>query len=179
MLSSIRLASVAIILVADGARAQVEEYQVKAAFLYNFVKFVEWPPHVFKTASDPIALFFRGKNPLENALDEVVAGKAVEGRTFQVRQIAEINPGCNCHILFVSSSERKRFRSMAVSMKGVGVLTVGEAQDFAAEGGIINFKLEAGRIRLEINLDAAEQAQLRLSSKLLSLAQIVKSEKAR
>ena len=179
MLSSIRLAAVAIILVAGGAHAQVEEYQVKAAFLYNFAKFVEWPPHVFKNAGDPISICVLGKNPVENALEEAVAGKAVEGRTFLVRQIAEINPGCNCQILFVSSSERKRFRSSAAGIKGLGILTVGEAQDFAAEGGVINFKLEAGRIRLEINLDAAEQAQLRISSKLLSLAQIVKSEKTR
>ena len=179
MLSPIRLAWIAVVLLAASARAQVADYQVKAAFLYNFAKFVEWPPQVFKTARDPIAICVLGKNPVGDALDEAVAGKAVEGRTFLVRQITEINPGSNCQILFVSSSERKRFRSMAASMKGAGILTVGEAQDFAAEGGVINFKLEAGRIRLEINLDAAEQAQLRISSKLLSLAQIVKSEKAR
>jgi hypothetical protein len=179
MLSLIKLALVATLLLAGAGRAQVAEPQVKAAFVYNFAKFVEWPAHVFKTASDPITICVLGKNPVENALDEVVAGKAVEGRTFLVRQIAEVNPGCNCQILFVSSSERKRFRSSAPSIKGLGILTVGEAQDFAAEGGVINFKLEEGRIRLEINLDAAEQSQLRISSKLLSLAQIVKSEKAR
>jgi len=176
---SIKLALVATLLLAGPGQAQVAEYQVKAAFLYDFAKFVEWPPHAFRSAKDPIAICVLGKNPVENALDEVVAGKAVEGRTFLVRQIAEINPGCNCQILFVSSSERKRFRTMAASIKGLGILTVGEAQDFAAEGGVINFKLEEGRIRLEINLDAAEQSQLRISSKLLSLAQIVKSEKAR
>jgi len=179
MLSPIRLALIAAVLLAASARAQVADYQVKAAFLYNFAKFVEWPPQVFKTARDPIAICVLGKNPVGNVLDEVVAGKAVEGRTFLVRQINEFNPGCNCQILFVSASERKRFHPMAASMKGAGILTVGEAQDFAAEGGVINFKLEAGRIRLEINLEAAEQSQLRISSKLLSLAQIVKSEKAR
>ena len=179
MRSPIRLALVATVLLAGAGQAQVAESQVKAAFLYNFAKFVEWPANAFKTAKDPITICVLGKNPVENALDEVVAGKAVEGRTFLVRQIAEINPSCNCQILFVSSSERKRFRSSAPCIKGLGILTVGEAQDFAAEGGVINFKLEEGRIRLEINLDAAEQAQLRISSKLLSLAQIVKSEKAR
>ena len=179
MRSAIKLALVATVLLAGAGQAQVAEYQVKAAFLYNFAKFVEWPWHVFKAASDPIAICVLGKNPVENALDEVVAGKTVEGRAFLVRQIAEVNPGCNCQILFVSSSERKRFWSIADSIKGAGILTVGEAPDFAAEGGVINFKLEEGRIRLEINLDAAEHAQLRISSKLLSLAQIVKSEKTR
>jgi len=171
--------SLAILLVLAGgsARAQVDEYQVKAAFLYNFAKFVEWPPDTFKTARDPITICVLGPNPFGNALEEAVTGKTVEGRSFAVRPLVDPGPGCNCQILFVSSAERKRLRSLEAALKKAAILTVGEAQDFASNGGVINFKLENGRVRLEVNLDAAEQARLRISSKLLSLAEIVRSEK--
>jgi hypothetical protein len=169
----------ALLLVTGSARAQVDEYQVKAAFLYNFAKFVEWPPHVFKTGKDPITICIFGQSPLGNALDEAVAGKLVEGRPFLIRSIEEIVPTCNCQILFVGSAERKRFRSFAGNLRGAGILTVGETQGFASSGGVINFKLEGGRIRLEINPEAAERSQLRISSKLLSLAEIVKGERER
>jgi hypothetical protein len=154
-----------------------EEYQVKAAFLYNFAKFVEWPTQAFKGSNDPITVCVLGQNPFGNALELAISGKSVAGRPFVVREIASANQAAGCHILFVSSSERKRFRSILGDLKIGGMLTVGEAQGFTADGGVINFKLEGGRIRFEINLDAAQQEQLRVSSKLLSLADVVRSEK--
>jgi hypothetical protein len=153
---------------------KVEEYRVKAAFLFNFAKFVEWPPQIFKTARDPIAICVVGQNLFGEALNEAVSGKTVEGRTFLVRQVSGEQPSAGCQILFVSSSERKRLRVILGEIKADGVLTVGETDNFASEGGIINFKIEAGRVCLQVNVDAAEQAKLHISSKLLSLAQIVK-----
>lgn len=165
---------VAVVLSCRGACAQsVDEYQVKAAFLYNFAKFVEWPPQAFKTPADPISICILGANPFGNALEQAVKGKAVEGRSFTVRQISDLNP-CHCHILFVTASERKHFRSKLGSLKASGVLTVGDSQGFAADGGIINLKLEDAKVRFEINVDAAVEEQLRISSKLLGLAQIVR-----
>jgi hypothetical protein len=162
-------------LLATGARAQdIEEYQVKAAFIYNFAKFVEWPPQAFKNSTDPITICVLGQNPFGNALEEAVSGKTVEGRTFVVRTLSGEQPAVGCQIVFVSSSERKRFHAILGEIKAGGVLTVGETETFASEGGVINFKIEAGRVRLQVNVDAAEQAKLRISSKLLSLAQIVK-----
>ena len=164
-------------LLSTGARAQViDEYRVKAAFIYNFAKFVEWPPQVFKTAKDPITVCVLGQNPFGNALEEAVRGKTVEGRAFIVRQLPGEQAATGCQILFVSSSERNRLHSILSDIKTTGVLTVGDTETFASEGGVINFRIDAGAVRLQVNVDAADQAKLRISSKLLSLAQIVKSK---
>ncbi len=154
--------------------AQFDEYHVKAAFLYNFAKFVEWPPATFKTRQDPIVICVLGASPFQKILEEAVNGKTVEGRKFAVHQIEDLEPKCDCQILFVPSSGRKRYRSMAGGLRGSGILTVGETPGFTEEGGVINFKLEGDRLRFEINVEAAERERLRISSKLLGLAEIVK-----
>lgn len=156
------------------AADQVDEYQVKAAFLLNFAKFVAWPPRAGKASSDRFSICILGDDPFHGALEQEIGGKKLEGREFQVRQVSDANAACSCHILFVSASARKRFRTVAGSLNGNGVLTIGDGPGFAAEGAVIDFKLEGGKIRFEINLEAAEQQQLRISSKLLSLAEIVK-----
>lgn len=163
----------AIIFVAS-ARGQVDEYHVKAAFLFNFAKFVEWPAQTFKTPADPIIICVLGQNPFGTALEETISGKVVGGRTLSVRQVSDTQPPCNCQILFVNSSERKQFRTAVKLLNGAGVLSVGEAEGFTADGGVINFKVERGSVRLEINVAAAEYAQIHISAKLLSLAQVVR-----
>ena len=167
------------LLTARARGQEIDEYQVKAAFLYNFAKFVEWPSQAFKTSQDPIVVCVLGHNPFGNALQEVIRGKSVDGRAFAFRQVANAGEADTCQILFVSSAEAKHFRSLCGNLKPAGILTVGEAQGFAANGGVINFKLDDGRVHFEINVDAAERAQLHISSKLLSLAQIVRTEKSR
>ncbi len=157
----------------------VDEYQVKAAFLYNFAKFVEWPREEFKTPRDPILVCVLGHNPFGTSLEDVIRGKTIDGRGVAFRQVSNAQQAGACQILFVSSEDGQRFHSLARGLKPAGILTVGEMQGFAAEGGIINFKLDGDRVRFEINVDAAEHAQLRISSKLLSLAQIVKTENPR
>ena len=93
--------------------------------------------------------------------------------TGNISDISEVNQGADCQILFIGSSERKRLPSIFAELWTMGVLTVGETEGFASQGGIVNFKLGGGRVRLEINIDAAAQAKLRISSKVLNLAQIV------
>ena len=160
--------------------AQVmEEYQLKAAFLYKFANFVEWPPQSFKTATAPMTVCVLGSNPFGNALESVLEGKSIAGRRFVFREVADAASARTCQMLFVAASESKRFRSMFANFKPVGVLTVGESEEFVSAGGVINFKLEDGHVRFEINLDEAEHEQLHISSKLLNLAQILRSEKAR
>jgi hypothetical protein len=158
-------------------RAQsAEEYRIKAAFLYNFAKFVDWPPRTFKGPSDPIVIGVLGKNPFGDSLNEAVAGKTLGGRAFQVREVADAREAAACQIVFVSSSERKRLRTLFTQLGKLvnsAVLTVGDTDDFAAQGGIINFKIEAGSVRLQINTEAARKEQLHISAKLLSLAEIV------
>ena len=162
------------ILLGAGARAQeANEYQVKAAFLYNFAKFVEWPPQAFKNPSDPIVIGVLGQNPFGDALARAVAGKALGGRAFQVREISNAQQAAGCQIVFISSSERKRLGALLLGIGNAAVLTVGETDNFAAAGGIINFKIDGGSVRLQINVEAARKAQLRISAKLLSLAEIV------
>ena len=155
----------------------LDEYQVKAAFLYNFAKFVEWPPEAFKSPKAPILVCVLGRNPFGNALEEAIRGKSIAGRAFAYRHVSDAEGASACQILFVGSEESKHFRSLLENLKPMGILTVGEAQGFAASGGVINFKLDDGRVRFEINVDAAEHEQLHISAKLLSLAQIVKPEK--
>lgn len=157
----------------------IEEYQVKAAFLYNFAKFVEWPSRAFQTPQDPITICVLGHNPFGTALEEVIHGKSIGGRGIVFRQVNEAEQANSCQILFVSAEDNKRYRSMCVNLKPVGILTVGEAQGFAVDGGVINLKLDGGRVHFAINVEASERAQLHISSKLLSLAQIVKTEKVR
>ena len=157
-----------------GLPGQINEYQVKAFFLYNFARYVEWPAETFKAANDPIVICILGQNPFGGALEQAVAGKVLGTRSFAVRQISDTPPGSSCHILFVNSSERRRFRSMAGRLKGSAVLSVGETPGFTADGGVINFKLENGKVRFEIDVEAAGREHLRISSKLLSLAQIAK-----
>jgi hypothetical protein len=162
------------ILLSAGARAQsTDEYRVKAAFLYNFAKFVDWPPQAFKSSADPIVIGVLGKNPFGDALVAVTAGKTLGNRAFQVREVIDTGQAAGCQILFISSSERKRLAMLFSQFEGLGILTVGETDNFTAEGGVVNFKIEAGTIRLQINVEAARREQLHISAKLLSLAEIV------
>ena len=161
-------------LFSSAARAQVaDQYRVKAAFVYNFAKFVEWPPQSLRSPSFPFVIGVLGKNPFGNALVELVAGKTLAGREFQVRDVTDAPQASSCQIVFISSSEHKRLKPLLDAIENSGVLTVGETENFAAEGGIINFKIEDGSVRLQINLAAARKQQLRISAKLLSLAEIV------
>jgi hypothetical protein len=114
-----------------------------------------------------------GKNPFGSALTEAVSGKTIENRPFIIRQLADVQEAGACRILFIGSSERKNFRAILAGLRTSHILTVGEADNFTAEGGIVTFKVEDGSVRIQINPDAAADANLHISSKLLSLAQIV------
>jgi hypothetical protein len=151
-----------------------DEYRVKAAFLYNFTKFVEWPAQAFKSSTEPFVICILGKNPFGNLVNEAVSGKTVEGRAFSVLEITEVAQARFCHILFVSDSQRKRLGPIFDAVKGSGTLTVGETDGFAALDGVINFKIVEGNVRLQINMDAVARQQLHISAKLLSLAEIVR-----
>ena len=163
-----------------GARAQTEppsEYQVKAAFLYNFVKFVEWPVDTFADPGAPFVLGVLGEDPFGSVLEQTLKGKTVNGRALVIRGVKQGKDLRTCHILFVSSSEIRHLDQILESLKGSSVLTVGEMERFAQSGGAVNFVLEQNRVRFEINPEAAARARLRISSKLLALARIVADER--
>ena len=164
--------SMGVLLAAAAGGQTTDEYHVKAAFLYNFAKFVDWPPQTFKNARDPVSICVLGASPFGGSLDEAVAGKSIDGRKFAVRQVADMAQAEGCQILFITARQKKLPPDVIMA----GVLTVGESDGFASGGGVIGFKLEGGKVRLEINVGAADQRKLRISSKLLSLAQIVKTQ---
>ena len=153
-----------------------DEYQVKAAFLYNFAKFVEWPAGTFASPSDPIVICIVGENSFGSTLENMVQGKKIGDRAFVVRRLPDmLHPG-KCQILFIGAAEWKRTPGWIEGLKGASILTVGEGDDFTALGGIIDFKLQGPRVRIQVDLEAAERSRLRISSKLLSLAEVVKKQ---
>ena len=154
--------------------AAPSEYQIKAAFLYNFAKFVEWPPHVFADGGSPIVIGVLGEDPFGSSLEQVVKGKTVGGRRFSIKRFEKVRDLEHCHILFISSSESGHLAKALDSIKGPNVLTVSEIERFAQRGGIISFVTIDNKIGFEINLDAAKKANLKLSSKLLKVARVVR-----
>jgi len=157
--------------VSSAVQAQTSgEYQVKAAFLYNFAKFVDWPGEAFSDGSAPLVIGVIGNDPFGGALDSAINGKNIGGRRLTVRRLKWGQDLRSCHILFISSSERQRLPQIIQSLRGSSVLTVGDMGQFNQQGGMINFILEASKVRFEINSRGADQARLRISSKLLALA---------
>jgi len=149
------------------------EYTVKAAFLYNFAKFVEWPDGAFSGPTSPIVIWVLGEDPFGNALGSL-KGKTANGRPIVVRYAANLGDLERCHLLFVSASEKANLQKILLITKGWSILTVGDMNSFAQDGGIINMVKEESRVGIEINLEAAQLSRLKLSSKLLGLAKIVK-----
>lgn len=165
---------------AFGASAHTaREYQVKAALVYNFARFVQWPGLAFPSDKAPVRICVIGNDPFDGALEEAIRAKTVSGRPLVTTGISDPNQAVGCQILFVSSSERKRLPAIFRALPPAGVLTIGDIQGFAAKGGIVNLKLESGRVRLEINVKAAERQNLQISSRVLTLAEIVKPGRRR
>jgi hypothetical protein len=156
-------------------RDPLPEYPVKAAFLYHFVEFVEWP------SSSPlppgtVTIGVLGKDPFGDVLDKAVLDKIVAGRSLAIRRFASVASLEPCEILFISSAEMANLPAILARLHGTPVLTVGEADRFARRGGMIGFFFEDNRLRLEVNRAAAERAGLRVSSKLLAVARVVKPD---
>ncbi len=140
------------------------EYKVKAAYLYNFVKYVEWPD----TVKGPIRICVAGQNPFGTVLDDLVRNERVRDLTLSVEVIP--GPLQDCHVVFMPKTSKMQAYIRAAA--GTPTLMVGETDDFINLGGMINFTLEQGKVRFEINRAAAERAKLRISSRLLLLARL-------
>ncbi|HXM99569.1 MAG TPA: YfiR family protein [Candidatus Dormibacteraeota bacterium] len=149
------------------------EYQVEAAFLYNFAKFIEWPGDTFQTEKSPIVICVFGHDSMVTILDEVVRGKTIGGREVAVRRENETSNLRGCQMVFVDEQENKRLPLILGSLAGSSVLVVGESEDFAERGGTVQFYLDDNKLRFAINVDAVQRAHLNVSSRLLALARIV------
>jgi len=147
------------------------EYQVKAAFLLNFTKFVDWPPGAFAAADSPIAICILGNDPFGRILDDIVQGEGVNNRKAIVQRVSQIPGPRACQVVFFSSTEKDVPKTL--SSLGSGILTVGEGERFLRDGGMIAFVIENRRVRFDINQTVAAKAELNLSSKLLSVARTV------
>jgi len=164
-----------------GVRAEVSEYTVKAAFIYNFAKFVTWPDKALGKAGSPMVIGVVGDDPFGSALDDAVAGKSVDGHPLTVKRFdgfSDANAGAlrKCHILFISYSEKDKVGDILTALKGASVLTVSEIEKFPLKGGVVLFDMEGSKVTLEINPEAAKKAGLEISSKLLQVAKVFKSE---
>ena len=155
------------------AQEALSEYQVKAAYLYNFLKFVEYPSESFADPLAPIVIGVVGDDPFGSALPQVVIGKTVQGRDLVIRMYRAGEDLRRANILFISASERKRLPMILSSLRGTSVLTVSDIAEFTAAGGMIQFLNEDDRVRFAINVDATNRARLKMSSKLLILAKTV------
>lgn len=158
---------------AHGESSAPPEYLVKAAFLYNFAKFVDWPDEAFGDALGPLNLCILGRDPFGPFIQSI-EGKTSQGRQLVVRRTDRVEDIGNCHILFVSESEKKRLAAILQTTRDRHVLTVADMEGFARRGGIVTLVKVEDRIRFEINIDAAERAGLRISAKLLNLAKIIR-----
>jgi hypothetical protein len=159
-----------------GDGSDSSEYLIKAGFIYNFAKFVEWPTAAFSQPDSPIVIGVLGTDPFGNVLDRIVEDKKIGPRGFVVKRLKwgkDLKDLKDCKIVFVSASERAHIDEILQSVKGLPILTVGETPGFAERGGVIRFTLEDNRVRFEVNVDAAHQADLNISSRLLTLAKII------
>ncbi len=160
----------------DAAKA----IKVKAAYLYQFTKFVEWPKTAFERDKSPIVIAILGNDPFGTVLDKTVFEKTVRGRRIAIVRIGAYGRDSrktlrSCHLLYVASSERHRIREVLDDIDSQNILVVGEGKDHATSGGMIGLVLDSGRITFHVNHEAVKRAGLRMSAKLLRLAKIVKS----
>jgi len=156
---------------------QMPEYELKAGFLYNFAKYVEWPADAFEKADTPISIGVVGADPFGPALERTLKDRAAQDRKFSILRFRDAGDLKRCHILFIPRTEKARLPDILKRIEGWPVLTVGEEEGFAKSGGAVNILIEQDKPRLEVNPDAAERAKLTIHARLLKLATIVKPEK--
>jgi hypothetical protein len=159
-----------------GQTNSLSEYQIKAAILFNFAKFVEWPESGFRTPQSSFTICMLGKDPFGHFLDDLLLNKTIVDRPIVVERLKDKSNARHCQMVFVSPSEQTNLLAIMDSLQGANVLLVGETHDFAASGGTIELTLENNHVRFTINLDAANRAGLRIDSRLLALATIVHDE---
>lgn len=160
----------------SSASAASSEYLIKAGFIYNFAQLVQWPSAAFSQADSPIIIGILGTDPFGTSIDRVVENKKLDGRSLVVKRLRwskDLKDLTECNILFVGSSEKEHIPDLINMVKWLPILTIGETPGFAARGGIINLTLEDNKVRFEVNIGAAKQANLNISSRLLALAKIV------
>jgi len=149
--------------------SEFPEYDIKAAYLFNFSKFVEWPPHAFSNPGAPLVIGILGSDPFDGTLDRITQGEVVHGHRLVVRHCRTLGEIKGCHIVFIPKAEAARVGEALAAVRGSGALTVGDSDHFVSQGGMIGFVLVGKTVRFQINVGVAQQEALAISSRLLKL----------
>lgn len=152
--------------------------EVKAAFLFNFTKFVEWPADAFPSDTSPFMIGILGDDTVGDSLREIIRGKTVNGHELRLKRVSANDDLAQLHVLFISKSDNIHVPELVTRVNGKAVLTVADAVGFCKSGGSIQFDVENSQVRFEVNLDSAQRSRLNVSSKLLTLAKVVHPAKA-
>ncbi len=171
-LSCLLAISIALVLLSPAClpaqQSNPSEYEVKAAYLYDFGKFVAWPANA--TAAGEFTICVQGVDPFGATLDAITAGERINGKKIAINRITKPQEAVSCHILFISSSEESQLKEILATLDKTSVLTVSDISQFTRRGGMIQFVVEANKVRFEVNVTSAERAGLVLSSQLLKVA---------
>jgi len=177
-----RLTGLALLCVVCGTclgaeKAALKEHQLKAAFIYNFTKFIEWPASGFPDTNAPFVVAVAGATPCAAELEQIARDRKVNGRELIINVVKTPEAARGAHVLFVPAAEEARLKDWLAAVRGTSVLTIGESESFLKEGGIINFMLEGEKIRFEIEMDQADVASLKVSAQLQKLARTVRRKR--
>jgi len=153
------------------------DYQVKATYLYNFGRFIEWPGKVAAAQGGSFTVCVLGQDPFGPSLDATLAGETIGGKTIVAKRISSAEESGDCQILFLSLTDDSRLNKLIADLDKKAVLTVSDAPQFIKRGGMIQFVLEGKRVRFEVNLTATQHAGLTLSSELLKVATAVRKDR--
>jgi hypothetical protein len=151
----------------------LKEHELKAAFVYNFTKFVEWPSSSFRDPNAPFVVAVAGNSPCTAELEKIAKERKINGRQMIIKRVTTFEAAQDAQALFISASEESRSKDWLAAVRGRSVLTIGESELFCKQGGVINFLLEGEKIRFEINIDQAEASGLKVSAQLQKLAKTV------
>jgi hypothetical protein len=160
--------------VLQAQQPKASEYQVKATYLYNFSRFVQWPANAAAAQGDSFPICVMGQDPFGAALDAILAGETIDGKNVVAKRIAKPQDALNCRVLYISPSENSRLKEILAGVDKAGILTVSDIPQFSQRGGMIQFVMDGNKIRFEVNLTSAQDAGLTLSSDLLKVATAVR-----
>src|SRR5437867_10886401 len=160
--SSILALLLAVCLVLPANADTSPEYKLKALVLFNFAKFVDWPPQAFPNTTKPIVIGVLGEDPFNGVLDEIVRGRTINGRSLTIKRSERVEDLKDCHVLFISASEKSRHPQILANLSGSNVLTVSDTDGFLAHGGMVRFLMVDKKLRFASNVAAAEHAGLKI-----------------
>jgi len=154
------------------AASSADEYRVKALFVYNIARFVDWPSAAFADGGSPVVVCVLGVDPFGSALDDVLQGRTVQGRPVTIRRSHDVDAAC--HVVFIAFSEHKRVEDIIDRLRSAPVLSISEVDRFTERGGMIGLTMNGSYVRFDINASAAGRAKLAMSARLMALASSVR-----